>query len=171
MPSSTPLQPAVGSGRSSALCPHHRAALRSGEPAAARHAQGAQRGRGAPQPRQDRRSAGAGLAAEPSGLLLSRRCWASRGCSTSTPRSSRYTGSRRVPNVGYNPHKPGRPSHCYHTYMLSSLRLVLQCGCAARRPAQRSHATDGSVVVAGPLGPAAVGRRCCAVTSPGASSR
>src|SRR5690349_22097558 len=28
--------------------------------------------------------------------------------------------------VGYNPHKPGRPSHCYHTYMLSDLRLVLQ---------------------------------------------
>ena len=27
--------------------------------------------------------------------------------------------------VGYNPHKPGRPSHCYHTYMLSNLRLVL----------------------------------------------
>jgi len=28
--------------------------------------------------------------------------------------------------VGYNPHKPGRPSHCYHTYMLSDLRLVLR---------------------------------------------
>jgi hypothetical protein len=28
--------------------------------------------------------------------------------------------------VGYNPHKPGRPSHAYHTYMLSSLRLVLR---------------------------------------------
>jgi DDE family transposase len=27
--------------------------------------------------------------------------------------------------ISYNPHKPGRPSHCYHTYMLSSLRLVL----------------------------------------------
>jgi hypothetical protein len=27
--------------------------------------------------------------------------------------------------LGYNPHKPGRPSHCYHTYMLSNLRLVL----------------------------------------------
>ncbi len=27
--------------------------------------------------------------------------------------------------VGYNPHKPGRPSHGYHTYMLSNLRLVL----------------------------------------------
>ena len=27
--------------------------------------------------------------------------------------------------VGYNPHKPGRPSHCYHTYMMANLRLVL----------------------------------------------
>jgi hypothetical protein len=27
--------------------------------------------------------------------------------------------------VGYNPHKPGRPSHCYHTYLMSNLRLVL----------------------------------------------
>ena len=28
--------------------------------------------------------------------------------------------------VGHNPHKPGRPSHCYHTYPLSDLRLVLR---------------------------------------------
>jgi hypothetical protein len=27
--------------------------------------------------------------------------------------------------VGYNPHKPGRPSHTYHTYFLANLRLVL----------------------------------------------
>ena len=27
--------------------------------------------------------------------------------------------------VGYNPHKPGRPSHTYHTYMFANLRLVL----------------------------------------------
>lgn len=27
--------------------------------------------------------------------------------------------------VGYNPHKPGRPSHAYHTYFLANLRLVL----------------------------------------------
>jgi hypothetical protein len=27
---------------------------------------------------------------------------------------------------GYNPHKPGRPSHTYHTYFLSSLRLILE---------------------------------------------
>src|SRR5438067_10366717 len=28
--------------------------------------------------------------------------------------------------VGYNPKKPGRPSHTYHSYMLSDLRLVLR---------------------------------------------
>jgi hypothetical protein len=28
--------------------------------------------------------------------------------------------------VGYNPRKPGRLSHCYHTYMLSDLRVVLR---------------------------------------------
>ena len=28
--------------------------------------------------------------------------------------------------VSFNPHKPGRPSHTYHTYMLANLRLVLE---------------------------------------------
>lgn len=28
--------------------------------------------------------------------------------------------------VGYNPHKPGRPSHTYHTYLMANLRLVLE---------------------------------------------
>jgi hypothetical protein len=27
--------------------------------------------------------------------------------------------------VSYNPHKPGRPSHSYHTYLMAGLRLVL----------------------------------------------
>jgi len=35
-------------------------------------------------------------------------------------------GHQEGAEVGYNPHKPGRPSHCYHSYMLSSLRLVLR---------------------------------------------
>ena len=34
--------------------------------------------------------------------------------------------------LGYNPKKPGRPSHCYHTYSMASMRLVLDvdvCPC------------------------------------------
>lgn len=27
--------------------------------------------------------------------------------------------------VGYNPHKPGRPSHVYHSYMIANIRLML----------------------------------------------
>ena len=27
--------------------------------------------------------------------------------------------------VGYNPHKPGRPSHVYHSYMMANIRLML----------------------------------------------
>ena len=28
--------------------------------------------------------------------------------------------------VGYNPHKPGRPSHTYHSFMIGTLRLMLE---------------------------------------------
>lgn len=34
-------------------------------------------------------------------------------------------GHQEGAEVGYNPHKPGRRSHCYHTYFVGSLRLVL----------------------------------------------
>ena len=27
--------------------------------------------------------------------------------------------------LGYNPHKPGRPSHAYHSYMMSGTRLIM----------------------------------------------
>jgi hypothetical protein len=30
--------------------------------------------------------------------------------------------------VGYNPKKPGRPSHNYHTYLIGSLRVVMGVG-------------------------------------------
>jgi hypothetical protein len=26
-------------------------------------------------------------------------------------------GEQEGAELGYNPHKPGRPSHCYHTFM------------------------------------------------------
>src|SRR5438270_472880 len=45
--------------------------------------------------------------------------------------------------VGYNPHKPGRPSHCYHTYMMSTLRLVLSVDVQAGDQHNVKHASDG----------------------------
>ena len=30
--------------------------------------------------------------------------------------------------IGYNPKKPGRPSHCYHTYSMAGTRLVFDVG-------------------------------------------
>ena len=53
----------------SALCAHHRAALRSDEPVVAWHAQGCQRGFGAPRLGNDWRGKRAALVAKPSGLL------------------------------------------------------------------------------------------------------
>jgi hypothetical protein len=34
-------------------------------------------------------------------------------------------GKQEGAQVGYNPHKPGRPSHTYHTYWIGRLRLCL----------------------------------------------
>lgn len=34
-------------------------------------------------------------------------------------------GRQEGASIGYNPHKPGRPSHAYHTYWIASLRLCL----------------------------------------------
>ena len=34
-------------------------------------------------------------------------------------------GHQEGATLGYNPKKPGRPSHCYHTYSMASTRLVL----------------------------------------------
>ncbi len=34
-------------------------------------------------------------------------------------------GHQEGAKVGYNPHKPGRPSHVYHTYFAANIRLIL----------------------------------------------
>ena len=41
--------------------------------------------------------------------------------------------------VGYNPHKPGRPSHAYHTYQVAGLRLMLGVSVT---PGNQSHANS-----------------------------
>jgi len=34
-------------------------------------------------------------------------------------------GHQQGAQIGYNPHKPGRPSHCYHSYFMAGVRLCL----------------------------------------------
>jgi hypothetical protein len=63
-------------------------------------------------------------------------------------------GHQEGAEVGYNPHKTGRPSHCYHTYMLSSLRLVLRVDALPGDQHNVVHATDGLWALLDHLGPA-----------------
>lgn len=44
---------------------------------------------------------------------------------------------------GYNPQKPGRPSHTYHTYMMANLRLVLDVEVKAGNQSHASHSLPG----------------------------
>jgi hypothetical protein len=62
-------------------------------------------------------------------------------------------GRQEGAEVGYNPHKPGRPSHAYHTYMLSSLRLVLRVDVLPGDQYNVAHATDGLWTLLDHLGP------------------
>src|SRR5580692_7615934 len=62
-------------------------------------------------------------------------------------------GHQEGAEIGYNPHKPGRPSHAYHTYMLSSLRLVLRVDVLPGDEYNVTHATDGLWTLLDHLGP------------------
>jgi hypothetical protein len=52
-------------------------------------------------------------------------------------------GSQEGAEVGYNPHKPGRPSHTYHTYLFSPLRLVLEVEVQGGKKAASKHSAPG----------------------------
>jgi len=62
-------------------------------------------------------------------------------------------GHQEGAELGYNPHKPGRPSHAYHTHMLSSLRLVLRVDVLPGDQYNVAHATDGLWTLLDHLGP------------------
>ncbi len=49
--------------------------------------------------------------------------------------------------VGYNPHKPGRPSHTYHTYMIANLRLVLEVEVQAGDQSQSAYSLPGLIAI------------------------
>ena len=52
-------------------------------------------------------------------------------------------GHQEGAKVGYNPHKPGRPSHTYHTYMMANLRLVLDVEVKPGTEMAASHSSPG----------------------------
>ena len=52
-------------------------------------------------------------------------------------------GHQEAAVLGYNPKKPGRPSHVYHTYTLAGLRLVLDVEVAAGNEHASKHAVPG----------------------------
>ena len=45
--------------------------------------------------------------------------------------------------LGYNPKKPGRPSHCYHTYSMAGARLALELGVGWAEAAFRTKYASG----------------------------
>jgi hypothetical protein len=54
-------------------------------------------------------------------------------------------GHQEGAEVGYNPHKPGRPSHTYHTYMMANTRLILEVNVQPGNESQSSHSMPGLV--------------------------
>ena len=45
--------------------------------------------------------------------------------------------------IGYNPHKPGRPSHTFHTYMIANLRLILEVEVQAGNQSAAMYSAPG----------------------------
>ncbi len=54
-------------------------------------------------------------------------------------------GHQEDATKGYNPQKPGRPSHTYHTYMMANLRLVLDVEIKAGDQSHSTHSLPGLV--------------------------
>jgi hypothetical protein len=45
--------------------------------------------------------------------------------------------------IGYNPHKSGRPSHTFHTYMIANLRLILEVEVQAGNQSASKYSAPG----------------------------
>jgi len=62
-------------------------------------------------------------------------------------------GHREGALVGYNPKKPGRPSHAYHTYLMAGLRQVAGVEVRAGNEHTASHAQPGLLKILDELSP------------------
>ena len=52
-------------------------------------------------------------------------------------------GNQEGAENGYNPHKKGRPSHTYHSYMMANLKLILDVEVQAGDKANSKHSLPG----------------------------
>ncbi len=52
-------------------------------------------------------------------------------------------GHQEGAEKGYNPHKPGRPSHTYHTYFMANLRLILDVEVQAGNQTASKYSAPG----------------------------
>ncbi len=52
-------------------------------------------------------------------------------------------GQQEGAEIGYNPHKPGRPSHVYHSYFIGRLRLCLDVEVHCGKQNAGKHGTPG----------------------------
>lgn len=64
-------------------------------------------------------------------------------------------GKQEGAQVGYNPHKPGRPSHALHTYWVANMRLVLDVVVSPGKEHSAGKARPGPDAAAGATQPRA----------------
>jgi len=64
-------------------------------------------------------------------------------------------GHQQGAEIGYNPHKPGRPSHVLHTFWVGNLRLVLDAVLSPGKQHSSVHAKAALARLLDELGPAA----------------
>lgn len=60
-------------------------------------------------------------------------------------------GHQEGAKIGYNPQKPGRPSHTFHTYMIANLRLILEVEVQAGNQSHSNDSLPGLVALLGRL--------------------
>jgi hypothetical protein len=60
-------------------------------------------------------------------------------------------GHQEGAKMGYNPHKPGRPSHTYHSYLMANTRLVLEVDVQSGDRSHSSHSMPGLTQLLGRL--------------------
>ena len=72
--------------------------------------------------------------------------------------------------LGYNPKKPGRPSHCYHTYSMASTRLVLDVDVSPGDEHASKHSAPSLWALLDRL-PRDLWPRCCGATAASATRR